>query len=124
MTTIRTTCPRCGEVDMGPEAILLEVGPGGGDGSYRFVCPQCSEQVEKPADRKIVALLVSAGVGVRDDVPGAGPEQDEDEDEDEDDSPTWLERHAGGPPFTVDDLISFHFLLQDDRRLQRFLADR
>ena len=103
---------------MGPEAILLEVGPGGGEGSYRFVCPQCTEQVEKPADRKIVALLVSAGVGVRDDVPGAGPE------EDQGDGPTWLERHAGGPPFTVDDLISFHFLLQDDGRLQRFLAER
>jgi predicted RNA-binding Zn-ribbon protein involved in translation (DUF1610 family) len=118
MTTIRTTCPRCGEVDMSPEAILLEVGPDGEDGSYRFVCPRCREQVVKPADRKIVALLVSAGVGVGDNVPSAGPEEDDGE------GPTWLERHAGGPPFTVDDLISFHFLLQDDRRLQRFLADR
>ena len=103
---------------MSPEAILLEVGPDGDDGSYRFVCPRCREQVEKPADRKIVALLVSAGVGVGDDGPGAGPAADEV------DGPTWLERHAGGPPFTVDDLISFHFLLQDDRRLQRFLAER
>src|SRR5438132_3894591 len=64
MTTIRTTCPRCGEVDMGPEAILLSVRQDGREGSYRFTCPQCADDVEKRADRKIVALLVSAGVDI------------------------------------------------------------
>src|SRR3989442_14790910 len=64
MTTIRTTCPRCGEVDMGPEAILLSVRQNGREGSYRFTCPNCADDVEKRADRKIVALLVSAGVGL------------------------------------------------------------
>src|SRR3990172_2363624 len=63
MTTIRTTCPRCGEVDMGPQAILLSVTQGGREGTYRFTCPTCYEAVEKRADRKIVALLVSAGGG-------------------------------------------------------------
>ena len=62
MTTIRTTCPRCGEVDMGPEAISLSVRSSGREGSYRFTCPRCDDAVEKRADRKIVALLVSAGV--------------------------------------------------------------
>src|SRR3954451_21958683 len=61
MTTIRTTCPRCGEVDMGPESILLSVRSNGREGSYRFTCPECEDAVEKRADRKIVALLVSAG---------------------------------------------------------------
>ena len=64
MTTIRTTCPRCGEVDMGPEAILLSVRENGREGSYRFTCPSCADGVEKRADRKIVALLVSAGVDI------------------------------------------------------------
>src|SRR5436190_14924901 len=64
MTTIRTTCPRCGEVDMGPEAILLSVRQNGREGSYRFTCPNCADDVEKRADRKIVALLVSAGVDI------------------------------------------------------------
>ena len=64
MTTIRTTCPRCGEVDMGPEAILLSVRQNGREGSYRFTCPSCEDDVEKRADRKIVALLVSAGVDI------------------------------------------------------------
>jgi len=31
------------------------------------------------------------------------------------------EGRPSGPPFTVDDLISFHFLLKDDSRLQRDL---
>src|SRR5213592_3796860 len=64
MTTIRTTCPRCGEVDMGPEAISLAVRSNGREGSYRFTCPSCEDDVEKRADRKIVALLVSAGVDI------------------------------------------------------------
>src|SRR5207249_5378682 len=64
MSTIRTTCPRCGEVDMGPEAILLSVRQNGREGSYRFTCPNCADDVEKRADRKIVALLVSAGVDI------------------------------------------------------------
>src|SRR4051812_50074872 len=64
MTTIRTTCPRCGEVDMGPESILLSVRSNGREGSYRFTCPECDDAVEKRADRKIVALLVSAGGGI------------------------------------------------------------
>ena len=59
MTTIRTTCPRCGEVDMGPEAILLSVRQNGKEGSYRFTCPNCADDVEKRADRKIVALRAS-----------------------------------------------------------------
>jgi hypothetical protein len=29
-----------------------------------------------------------------------------------------------GPPFTVDDLIDFHFRLVDDRYIQEFLASQ
>ena len=47
---------------MGPEAISLSVRSSGREGSYRFTCPRCDDAVEKRADRKIVALLVSAGV--------------------------------------------------------------
>ena len=49
---------------MGPESILLQVTRGGREGTYRFTCPTCMDAVEKRADRKIVALLVSAGVDV------------------------------------------------------------
>jgi hypothetical protein len=49
---------------MGPEAISLSVRSNGHEGSYRFTCPNCEDDVEKRADRKILALLVSAGVDI------------------------------------------------------------
>ncbi len=49
---------------MGPESICLSVRSNGREGSYRFTCPSCADDVEKRADRKIVALLVSAGVDI------------------------------------------------------------
>jgi hypothetical protein len=123
MTTIRTTCPRCGEVDMGPDAILLQVTRGGREGTYRFTCPTCMDAVEKRADRKIVALLVSAGV----DVAGRGtlteteelfePEAVRESLPDDPRGPL-----PSGPAFSVDDLIDFHFRLMDDRYIQEFLA--
>ena len=115
MTTIRTTCPRCGEVDMSPEAIMLSIRDQRGEGSYRFSCPECLNTIEKPADRKVVALLLSAGVELAD----AGADDLEHEPEPE--LPEPLEVHQGGPQFTVDDLITFHFMLKDDEELSRLL---
>jgi predicted RNA-binding Zn-ribbon protein involved in translation (DUF1610 family) len=117
MTTIRTTCPRCGEVDMGPESILLSVLQGGVEGTYKFVCPQCMDSVEKRADRKIVALLVSAGVDV--DAANAGTAA---QSELFDDEIASLERRPDGPAFTIDDVIRFHFQLQDDRFLEELTS--
>jgi predicted RNA-binding Zn-ribbon protein involved in translation (DUF1610 family) len=117
MTTIRTTCPRCGEVDMGPESILLQVIRGGREGTYRFTCPTCMDDVEKRADRKIVALLVSAGV----DVASRGATMTE---ELFDQEPLVDPRPPlpDAPAFTIDDLIDFHFTLQNDASLHEFLA--
>src|SRR2546429_4962821 len=99
MTTIRTTCPRCGEVDMGPEAILLSVRQNGREGSYRFTCPNCADDVEKRADRKIVALLVSAGV----DIDQADESMRQPALFDEEDDPRGP--LPAGPSFTIDDAI-------------------
>jgi predicted RNA-binding Zn-ribbon protein involved in translation (DUF1610 family) len=119
MTTIRTTCPRCGEVDMGPESILLQVLRGGREGTYRFECPTCLESVEKRADRKIVALLVSAGVDVAGRSAGATADLFEDPELEVEDPRGSL---PTGPSFSIDDVIDFHFKLQDDRFIQDFLA--
>ena len=116
MTTIRTTCPRCGEVDMGPESILLQVVRGGREGTYRFTCPTCMDDVEKRADRKIVALLVSAGV----DVASRGVLTEELFEREPDVAPHPPLPDA--PAFTIDDLIDFHYRLEDDRYIQEFLA--
>ncbi|MDP9328226.1 MAG: hypothetical protein M3P10_08465 [Actinomycetota bacterium] len=106
---------------MGPESILLSVKQDGREGSYRFTCPSCADDVEKRADRKIVALLVSAGVDID---RGAGiraglldPETLFDA-LPEDPRGQLME----GPSFTIDDLIEFHFMLEDDRLIQEFLA--
>ena len=96
MTTIRATCPDCGEVEMEAQAITLSVRETDGEGSYSFTCPSCSNLVEKPADRKVVMLLLSAGVDV-DRLTVAASD---------------LEAHPEGPPLTADDLIDFHFLLE------------
>jgi hypothetical protein len=115
MTTIRTTCPRCGEVDMGPEAIMLSVRQSGREGSYRFTCPSCADDVEKRADRKIVALLVSAGV----DIEQSEHDQLLFDDEDAEDPRGQIPL---GPRFSIDDVIEFHYLLEDDRYIEEFLA--
>lgn len=106
---------------MSPEAILLSIRERSGEGSYRFSCPHCFDTVEKPADRKVAALLLSAGVELAEDIAegrqGAlfdgGPLLEQ----------IHQEERPSGPPFTVDDLISFHFLLQDDEQFYRALHD-
>jgi hypothetical protein len=100
---------------MGPEAICLSVRENGREGSYRFTCPSCADDVEKRADRKIVALLVSAGVDIdRTEEALAHPELF--------DHALDMEGRPEGPAFSVDDVIEFHFLLQDDAYIQEFLA--
>ena len=95
MTTIRATCPTCGEVGLTPDEIDLRVDPGGGNPAfYAFHCPTCLVVVRKPADDRIVRLLASGGVEIRQLI-----------------SPS--SRHSG-PPFTHDDLLDFHGLLATD----------
>jgi hypothetical protein len=96
---------------MSPEAIELAVRDDTRTGSYRFVCPACMTLVEKRADRKIVDLLSSVGVPVNagtagqpsllQELPTPAPTE-------------RLEPDVGRVPFSYDDLISFHFLLEDD----------
>ena len=102
---------------MCPESILLSVLHGGVEGTYKFVCPQCMDSVEKRADRKIVALLVSAGVDVDAAKAGAVAQS-----ELFDDEVASLERRPEGPAFTIDDVIRFHFQLQDDRFLEELTS--
>ena len=107
---------------MGPQAILLSVRQNGREGSYRFTCPSCADDVEKRADRKIVALLVSAGVdidqgeGAAIDHPGLFDDDDEDEEQEA------RRETPDGPALTIDDVIEFHYLLEDDRYIREFLA--
>jgi hypothetical protein len=89
---------------MRADVILLTVESQSGEGTYSFVCPDCEDVVEKPADRKIVTLLKSVGVDVVErplSVAGIRPD---------------------GPPFTLDDVIDFHFLLSQDDWYEHLMA--
>ena len=100
---------------MGPDEVRLTLVRGGRGSSYTFTCPGCRSDVEKPADRRTVAILVSAGV---DALPSAT-------------GPTWFDRddvepighRADEPAFTIDDVIDFHFLLLDDLWIEECLAE-
>lgn len=111
MTTIRASCPTCGEVDLTPDDIHLtvirttraEVGP---DSHYTFTCPECAESVAKPATERIARLLTGGGVEteiVDCSHPAAARRR-----------PSHPESPPNGPPLTADDLIDFHLLLEED----------
>jgi hypothetical protein len=106
MTTIRAKCPTCGGVDVPADSIILELDPSGDQGEYGFECPLCWSPVMKPASRRTVALLISAGVipidiGAAEGVGSVLPYDDR--------SPDPL-----APPLSLDDVITFHYLLEDD----------
>jgi hypothetical protein len=97
MTTIKATCPDCGEVDLTAQDILLRIGAVQDSNTYGFSCPNCTCFIEKPADERVVRLLLSGGVmPVLVHVPAEA-----------------LETHSG-PPINHDDLLEFHELIAGD----------
>ena len=90
MTTIKASCPSCGEVELTPADVSLMVCSHAPLSYYAFCCPSCSDEVRKPADDHVVSLLVSGGVPARVwDLPGEALEPKE------------------GPRLSYDDLLDF-----------------
>jgi len=112
MTTIRATCPNCGKVEIGAAAISLEVDDDGGLGQYRFACPNCTAEVSKRAGRQSVGMLVAAGVAVQSSTAVGVDDPARSGDGGTD---------RGAVPFTLDDAIDFHFMLQDDTLIAALL---
>lgn len=110
MTFIRTRCPTCGEVDITPDAVLLFLTPPRDRWFYAFTCPGCDREVHCPATREIVATLVAAW----ETTPAASRRGELQPSGDHSPDP-------GAPPFTLDDLIELHFLLQEDVSVVRLL---
>ncbi|MBA3431628.1 MAG: hypothetical protein H0U16_09135 [Actinobacteria bacterium] len=107
MTTIKANCPICGEVALTAEDIVLRIGPVDEANSYGFSCPRCEEFVEKPADERIVRLLLSGGVR-------PCPV----------DVPAEVLEYRSGPPITPDDLLEFHQFLERDDWFEDLVAKR
>ena len=96
------------------DEISLTLDASGDRGEYGFTCPGCSDPVSKPANRKTVALLIAAGVepalaGERAIERPALAEEDRSPD-------------PAAPSFAMDDLIAFHFLLDDDAALSELFS--
>ena len=62
MTTIKASCPTCGEVELTPADVSLMVCSHAALSYYAFTCLTCLDEVRKPADDHVVSLLVSGGV--------------------------------------------------------------
>ena len=86
--------------------VMLTLHGSSGEGTYSFVCPSCEEVIEKPADRKIVTLLRSAGV----ETTHGNALRPADE------------ARPDGPAFSLDDVIDFHFLLGRDDWFDRLMS--
>lgn len=101
---LRTKCPNCGDVEMAPCHVSMRLAASGDRGHYAFTCPACRNHVSKPVTPAIASVLLSAGVR-----PDRLGEPDGSSSDPPDETPL---QHA--PPFTLDDLIAFHFALEDD----------
>lgn len=105
MTRIRSNCPMCGEQDLRPPDVTLqEVRPDTWE--YFFTCPECSDEVRKPADERIRQLLTNGGVATISHPRRAVP----------------TIPLAQFPPFTHDDLLDFHQLLADSEKFFYWFA--
>lgn len=62
MTTIKTTCSRCGDIHLTPSDLALELIPTSDEGSYRFTCPVCETVQRRPANARVVSVLLATGV--------------------------------------------------------------
>ena len=115
MASIRAQCSSCGVVDLSAEEISLRLHPSGARGAYRFTCPGCHSENDRPANQETVALLLAIGVEtvrkeeVQANVRSALPLDDR--------SPDPV---AGA--LTLDDVITFHFLLEEDVAIEELLS--
>lgn len=62
MTTIKTTCSRCGDIHLTPSDLALELSPSQDEGTYRFTCPMCAGEQRRPANPRVISVLLATGV--------------------------------------------------------------
>ena len=62
MTTIKTTCEHCGDVELLADDLSLELDPNRDSGEYLFVCPTCLTLRRRPANPRVISVLLATGV--------------------------------------------------------------
>lgn len=105
VATIRASCPTCGDVELTTRQVRVLRCTDTNEGSYAFQCPSCRLAVSKSADPRVVDVLVASGVRLS----------------------LWQlpaelgELHAGAP-ISYDDLLEFHFQLEQGDWLERLVG--
>ncbi len=61
MATVRASCSGCGDVELTTREVQVQVCSATEEGTYSFMCPSCRLIVNKPAEPRVIELLVSAG---------------------------------------------------------------
>ena len=102
MAIIRASCPDCGDVELTSRDVTVRVNSNTNEGSYAFQCPECQMAVSKTAEPRIIDLLVSSGVELYVWKP-----------------PAELLEEKTGPVISYDDLLEFHYDLQQDNWFER-----
>lgn len=94
---VRASCPQCGDVELPGSELKARVCETTGEGSYSFACPECETVIVKPADQRLVDLLVASGITLTKwSLPGE------------------LAEAHNGDPISYDDILAFHDLLATD----------
>jgi hypothetical protein len=96
-TVIKASCHDCGDVELAVRDLEVRVCTTDAQGAYVFRCPSCLMSVAKPAEQRVVEMLVASGVSLV-----------------EWSLPAELFEHRAGDPITHDVLIDFHHLLHSD----------
>lgn len=102
VATIRASCPTCGDVELTTRDVRVLLCSDTNEGSYAFQCPACRVAVSKPAEPRVVDVLVASGVKLT-----------------VWQMPAEMAESHHGDPIGYDDLLQFHFELQADDWLER-----
>jgi hypothetical protein len=104
LATVRANCPTCGDIELTVRQLRVQTCTTTGESTYSLLCPSCRLIVNKPAEQRVVELLISAGVPM---VRWAMPAE--------------LYELKLGPPITYDDLLEFHFQLENANWFEQVL---
>ena len=102
---IRASCPTCGDVELTTRDVRVLLCSTNYQSSYAFQCPSCRVAVAKPAEPRVVDVLLASGISLS----------------------VWhmpaeLDEVHTGAPISYDDLLEFHFRLRGDVDVDTLLA--
>lgn len=102
---IRASCPTCGDVELTTRDVRVLLCSTTYQSSYAFQCPSCRVAVSKPAEPRVVDVLLASGITLSVwHLPGE------------------LDEPHSGSPISYDDLLEFHFQLRRGANLDDLLA--